>query len=361
MMSLRKLFFLVVIFFASTAKGQNSLEFNTLSGFKVFSPGNYSLSGMSYGGEVAYNISQQNKEQEWVKRLNISEISLVGGYHNMGAVRITDSLASKGFLQNVFTASGRLNSKLFELQRLSLSITAGIGLAYSSSSYFTDQNPIVGSRLNFSPQAGLKLKAAVTNSLSLASSINIFHYSNAGIKVPNNGVNSFQASLGLTYQLPYEPTAEQQAEKSEPSSGFFELALDGGRRGAWKSKAGNWKSGLALQYHYPVNPVISLKAGTDLVYYYTTFDGTNERYQYFATSYDRTRVGLSGGADVWLGNFVVGGNYGYYIKYDSFHPIKTYWTSNLKYYLNKSFGVQTKIYFHKAQADYIGFGIVVRK
>lgn len=361
MMSLKKLFFLVGILIASSARGQYSVELNSISGFKIFSPGNYNLSGMSFGGEVAFNISQENSDKEWVRRLRISEVSVVGGYHNMGAVRITDSLASNGFLQNVFTTSGRLNSKLFELKRISLSLTAGIGLAFSSSSYFTDQNPIVGSRLNFSPQAGLKLKTAVTNSLSLASSLNIFHYSNAGIKVPNNGVNSFQASLGLSYQLPYGIKTEQQTVKPASSDGFFELMLDVGRRGAWKSKAGNWKSGLALQYHYAVNPVISLKAGTDFVYYYTTFDGTNERYQYFATSYDPLRVGLSGGADVWLGNFVVGGNYGYYIKYDSFHSIKTYWTSGLKYYLHKNFGIQTKIYFHQAQADYIGFGVVVRK
>lgn len=360
MMSLKFFFSLSGIFLAQLAMGQHSLEFNSISGFKVFSPGNYSLSGMSIGGEVAYNFSQHGRNDEWIKRLKVSQISLVAGFHDMQPVHITDSIGSKGFLQKVFTLSGRLNHKLLELNPFSVSITTGIGLAYSTSSYFTDNNPIVGSRLNFTPQAGFKFKADVSPLLTLGAAISIFHYSNAAIRVPNNGVNSFQASLGLAYQLPVT-VPEPVPAKRNTYQHFFELALDAGRRGAWRSKAGNWKSGFSVSYNYWLNSVLSLKAAADIVYYHTSFDGSSERYQYLATSLDPWRLGLGAGTNIALGQLAVGANYGYYVHYNSYHPINAYWTAGFKYYLTQRFGLQTKVYFHQTQADYVGFGVVVRK
>jgi hypothetical protein len=360
MMRLKTMFLMVGIILTETAVGQNSLEVSSISGFKVFSQGKYSLSGMSYGGELAYNLSQQGRNDQWISRLNISDISIVAGIHNMQSVQISDSLASKGFLRNVFTASGRLTHKLFQKDRLSFSLIAGVGLAYSTSSYFKDNNPIVGSLINFTPQAGLKVKVELTPSFVLGSALNIFHYSNAGLRVPNSGVNSFQASLGLAYKLPVL-VEESPAESRDTVLHFFEVGFNTGRRGAWKSRAGNWKSGLSLHYNYSLNPVISLRVGSDAVYYHTTFDGTNERYQYLATSLDPWRVGVTAGTEVALGKLAVGFDLGYYLKYKSFHPVNTYWTAGFKYYLTDVFGLQTKAYFHQAQADFIGFGIVLRR
>lgn len=360
-MSLRSLLFiLVLLVFCKAADAQHSVEVNSLSGFKVFSPGNYALSGMSHGGEFAFNFSQRHRQEEWIKRLRVSQISLVGGFHNMRSVQIADSAASKGFLQSVFTLSGRLNHEIYEGRTFSVSLTAGIGLAYSTSSYFSDENPIVGSKLNFSPQAGIKLMASITPNLSLSSAANVFHYSNAGMQVPNKGVNAFQASLGLSYNLPVE-VKERQANRREARRNFLEFGLDAGRRGAFKSRAGNWKSGLSLHYNHALNGAINLVAGTDLVYYYTSFDGTNDRYQYLATSLDPFRVGLSAGTSITMGRSSIAGSYGYYLHYNSYHPVNTYWTAAFRHFLTKSFGIQSKIYFHDAQADYMGFGIVIKR
>lgn len=360
-MSLRSLLtFLILIALCRVAEAQHSIEFNSISGFKVFSPGNYALSGMSHGGELAFNLSQENRHDEWIRRLRVSEISLVGGFHNMRAVQIVDSSASMGFLQNIFTLSGRLNHRLFQGGRFSVSLTAGIGLAYSTSSYFSDDNPIVGSKINFSPQTGIKIRAGISPNLSFSSAASIFHYSNAGIQVPNKGVNAFQASVGLSYNLPVDVKERPNLKKGGRGE-FFEFAFDAGRRGAFKSKVGNWKSGLSLHYNHALNAVISVKAGTDLVYYYTSFNGTNDRYQHLATSLDPVRLGLSAGTDINLGRTSVVGAYGYYLHYDSYHPVNSYWTSGLKYYLTEALGIQSKIYFHDAQADYIGFGVVIRR
>jgi hypothetical protein len=353
--------FLSLLSLSLAASAQHSIEINAVSGFKVFSPGNYSLSGMSHGAEAAFNISQKNQNHEWVRRLNITDISIVGGFHNMQSVQITDSVASKGFLHNLYSVSGRLSHQLFESGRVSLSLTAGIGVAYSTSSYFTDNNPIVGSRLNFSPQTGLKLKARITGSLTLASAVNLFHYSNAGLQVPNKGVNAFQGLVGVSYNLPVEAAETVRQPVADSLKSFFEFGVDAGRRGSWQSRAGNWKSGFSMQYHYPVNGIFTLKAGTEAVYYYTTFDGSGDRYQYLATSYDPFRLGVGLGSDIWLGKLAIGGSFGYYLKFNSYHPVRTYWTGGFKYYLTSGFGLQSKVYFHNSQADYMGFGILFRK
>jgi len=53
-------------------------------------------------------------------------------------------------------------------------------------------------------------------------------------------------------------------------------------------------------------------------------------------------------------------SYGYYLKYNSYYPIKYYGVVGFKYYINEWVGPQMKIHFHKAQADYCGLGLVFR-
>jgi len=166
-------------------------------------------------------------------------------------------------------------------------------------------------------------------------------------------------SLGLISGLKNTPR-DWKENKPDNLRGFFEIGADIGYRGAFKSTAEDWKSGLYAGYNYKINHILSLKLGTDAVYYYTPFIGTVETFQYYATSYDRWRLGVGLGTDIWLGKLAVTGNYGYYLKYNSYYPIKWYWTAGLKYYLNSWLGIQGKMYSHKSQADYAGFGLLFR-
>jgi len=57
----------LLILTSKNVNAQNSIEITPLSGIKIFSPGNISLDGKSYGAEVAYNIYQKENPAEWVK------------------------------------------------------------------------------------------------------------------------------------------------------------------------------------------------------------------------------------------------------------------------------------------------------
>jgi len=360
-MHLKTIYVIAVLstFASNNVNAQNSIEITPLSGIKIFSPGSIPLEGKSYGAEIAYNIYQKENPAEWIKKLRIRDISIVAGYRDMRQVYIKDSVDSKGFLKDVYTISGRLNINLLNVNKTELLFITGFGATFTNTSYYTDKNPLVGSRINFSPQAGIKLKTPLSGSTSVIAGADIFHYSNIGLRVPNNGVNTFALSLGLISGL---KNTRKDWKKNIPDSlrGFFEIGADIGYRGAFKTRAGTWKSGIYAGYNYKINHILSLKFGSDAVYYYTPFTGSIETFQYYATSYDRWRIGVGIGGDIWLGKLAVMGNYGYYLKYNSYYPVKWYWTAGLKYYINSWLGFQGKMYSHKSQADYLGFGLIFR-
>lgn len=119
---------------------------------------------------------------------------------------------------------------------------------------------------------------------------------------------------------------------------------------------------MFASYNYRISPVLGLKAQFDAVYYYTTYDpndiaGTD---QYFGTSYDKWRTGVSLGADIWLGKLAITANYGYYLHYRSTHPIKFYWMPGFKYFVTPAIGLQVKTYINKNSADFTGVGLIYR-
>jgi hypothetical protein len=188
---------------------------------------------------------------------------------------------------------------------------------------------------------------------------NIFHYSNVGFRVPNSGVNVMEIGLGLSSRL--RNTGNRvHPDRTDSLRHFFEVSADVGWRGSFKVNTGNWKSGFYIGYNRKLMPIWSGKIGFDAVYYYKVFDGTVERFQYYGTSYDHWRYGISIGSDLWLGKLAVLANYGYYLKYNSYYPIKRYWSTGLKYYLKPWLGLQGKVYSHKSQAEFVGFGLTFR-
>lgn len=46
----------------------------------------------------------------------------------------------------------------------------------------------------------------------------------------------------------------------------------------------------------------------------------DETFQYYGASYDKWRVGLSAGTDIWLGRLVIMANFGRYLHYNSYYP-----------------------------------------
>jgi hypothetical protein len=364
---LRKLKLLVIVTILSNnlyaQTNNNQIEFTAVEGLKIFTPRKYVLQGKIWGGELAYHFNMADNKLDYIKTLNISAIDIVASYRNIESITINNDPASKGSLGDAYSVIGRLEMPLVRAGPVKLLFTPGFGFAYSTVSYFSDKNPLVGSRLNVAAQAGLQILTAITPSTGLHAGIDLFHYSNIGIRIPNNGINSLNISFGITQGINQKGPSTPTNPYTYGYKSSFELGGDVGVRGLYISKQELPRSGLYAGYSYRLSQVFSLKGGVDAGFYYELYNPQNHNIIYdegYASSYDKWRLGLSLGGDINLGRLTVMGAYGYYLHFHGNYPTKTYWTPGLKYYVLPWLAIQGKTYIHSNQADYLGLGLLFR-
>lgn len=206
----------------------------------------------------------------------------------------------------------------------------------------------------------------------------LFHFSNAAYKLPNEGVNFINTSIGIvkglnTFEKERNISFADIADKTT-----FEFGIGIGHRGlaqefktpasslndSLQRKFGTSKLnniGMCIGYNYRLNPLLSLKASSDVVYYTTTYYTPNYKItsQDFGTSKDNFTVGLSSGFDIWLNRLVFEWSYGYYLHLNyATTPIHAYWIFGAKYYFKPWFAFEAKEYLHRTEAHYANFGVL---
>jgi hypothetical protein len=342
---------------------QDKIEVTPFKGVKIFTAEKNELKGNFYGIEAAYHFNMAKNNSPYIKMLNIRDIDIVATYRNMEDVILNNDPDSKGLLGSAFGIGGRLEIGLLKAGPVRLLFTPGLGFVYSTESYFTNGNPITGSHLNLSAQVGLKVSTAITPTTAIQTGMDVYHYSNGAFRLPNNGVNAYNFTLGVVQNINYERAA------STPNPAYenfhrhsVDLGVDVGARGVFKQDKHFYRTGLYANYSYRLNRAFSLKLGTDAVYYDQVLDPArfDETFQYYGASYDKWRVGLSAGTDIWLGRLVIMANFGRYLHYNSYYPTKYYWTAGMKYYVLPWLALQGKGYVHNTEADYIGIGLAVK-
>ncbi len=348
---------------AHAQDSQNSIELSGTAGLNIFTPQKDLISGNVYGFEGAYHFGTANMKSPFVKALNLQSIDIVASYRNMEGTSLTGVPDTKGILGSNFGVLGRIEIGVAQAGPVKLLFTPGFGLGYSTQTYFTNHKDIVvGSHLNAALQVGLKLYTPVTASTGIQAGVDLFHYSNGGSRIPNQGVNAYSVSLGIVQKL-RQPGMAKGDSTGHYYKSSFEIGGDLGSRGVFESRDVLGRSGLYAGYNYQLSHVFSLKLASDAVYYFTDFNPAkyNYTFQNYGTSYDRWRVGLSLGGDLWLGRLALMGNYGHYLHFASYYPNNQwYWTTGFKYYVTPWLGVQMKTYFHHTQADYVGYGLLFR-
>lgn len=355
--------FLILLSGSLFAQNNNDqLEFTAIHALSIFAPGNYKLSGNVWGGELGYHFNMTRDSVDYARMLNIKSIDLVASYRNLGSVIINNNPNTKGSLGDVYSVVGRLEIPIVQAGPMKLLFTPGFGFAYSTITYFDNHNPLVGSHINLAAQAGLKLFGAITPSTGLQAGIDLFHYSNVAVRVPNFGINSLNVSLGLVQGIDQPGPASPTHPLVFSAKNYFEFGGDFGMRGVYESKKELYRSGLYAGYSYQLLSVLAFKGGIDAGYYFTPFNPQNylETFAEYGSSYSHWRVGVSAGADLLLGRLAVMGAYGYYLYYNSYYHNHTYWTPGLKYYVLPWMAIQAKAYIHNTDADYLGWGLLFK-
>lgn len=322
-----------------------------------------------YGIKASYHRDLSSSSQPWVQLLNAKGVSFGLLWANM---RNMHELAGDALYDHGQAIGGlvEVDFQLLQAGPVKFSFVPGLGLSYVTKTINTQPATVtVGSHLNMALSAGLDLEVPIGQDISLLAGGSVLHYSNAGMRVPNGGINTFNVSLGVKKGIDSRvprgsgvATQRQPFRHIEGSSG--ELVVGMGRRGKYRSTSeGFYRTGIYAGYNYFFNQAVGLKAGFDMVYYHSVFDieRFDETFQYYGSSYDAIRVGVGAGMDVAMNRFVVSSLVGRYLHYNSFHEdINWYWTSGLRYYLTRHIGLQSTLYMHRMQADFLNWGVVVK-
>ncbi|MNK41136.1 Lipid A 3-O-deacylase (PagL) [compost metagenome] len=360
------LFFLGLLVFARNLRAQevedvrNSIEFSPQVSLGVFTA-DHQLRGTAYGGELTYHMNTVANLRPWMRLMNLKSLDLVFNYKNMSDI-VMVSDPRPGRFGDSYALIAALNFSILKTKGAELLLAPGFGLGYLGETWFTNENILVGSHLNFSSRIALKLSTQIGPSTKLLAGIDVLHFSNGAIRVPNNGMNVSSVSLGIVQSLNVKRVLIDSARKAvEYKKHSMDVGVNIGRRGVYRSKDGLFKTGLYAGYNYRLDAVLGLSAGLDAVYYHTIYDPlrNDETFQSKASSFDRWRVGLGIGPDLWLGRLGLMTKYGYYLHYNSLMNIKAYWTTGLKYQIMGGLAVQAKMYLHQTEADFVGFGLIV--
>lgn len=358
------LFLTILTFTISFSKAQensrNSIEFSPQVSVGVFTA-QHKLTGVAYGAELIYHIDTENNRANWMRSMHLKSIDAIVNYKNMSNIKLKDD-PKPGMFGDSYSVLAGLNISVLKLNKTELLFSPAFGLGYIGESYFSNGNPLIGSHINFTSRVSLKVATAISSSTQLAAGIDVLHYSNAAFRVPNNGMNAANVSFGIIQSLKSDIKQRDTSfnSRSDYKRHSFDIGINMGRRGVYQSKDGYFRTGLYAGYNYRLNSVLALSAGVDAVYYHSVFDPSNfgHTYQSYATSYDHWRVGAAIGPDIWMGKLALMAKYGYYLHYNSYRDINTYWTAGMKYNALNWAAIQAKIYVHKTEADYAGFGFI---
>ena len=373
----KHLVILILLFTSSTKlkaqSNNNQIEFSGVYGANTFTP-DFTVQGQIKGGELVYHFNMQSSKLDYLKALNIKYIDIAASYRNLESLTIDHDPTTKGLLGDAYSLVGKLDIQILKTGPLKLYFIPGVGFTYSTVSYFSNYNPIVGSKLNLASQAGLKLVTNITSSTGIVIGTDFLHYSNSGERTPNNGINTINYTIGIIQDLHTQGPSTTKNPFQYEGLNSFECTLDIGFRGQYQSKNEFVRNGLFAGYSRKLNSVFSLETGLDLGHYFTTFDPynwgpTNENY---ASSLSHWRLGLSVGGEARLGRLGFFADYGYNLYFDNVYitddtsahilnnHVKFYLNPGFRYYLSQQVAIQIKQYTNKQAADYLGMGVFFR-
>src|SRR5260221_9274731 len=135
---------LVLLFSSQFCYAQNNLNsfaITPLQGFTIFAPDNYQLKGNFYGLELAYQLNMSNNNVDWVRILHVKDIAFAASYFNLQNVTTLNGPGLPGFLGNNFGLLSMLDMSLFKAGKTTFIFSPGIGFAYSTQTYYTNNNP----------------------------------------------------------------------------------------------------------------------------------------------------------------------------------------------------------------------------
>ena len=313
-----------------------------------------------WGATVGVSKDLSHSSQDWVNTLSIKAVNLGIIYNNFEGMK-----AGYSFGQSI-GAQAQLEIGVIEGENFNLRAVPGFGLGYMSKTTFSDpETRIFGTHINGLFTADLKASYQLAKLWAATAELGFTHYSNGSFKIPNAGINTINAALGVKYTLPKVDSLKyEKAElNNKPIQKHgFDLVVGAGQRGRYQEHKGFFRMGFYGGYSRFFNQVLGLRIGLDATYYDQVYNPLvyDDTVPYWGRSYDHWRLGTSLGGEVKMQKFALTANVGHYLHMKSPVGQKWYWNTSLKFYVTPKFGIQAMLNAHKFQADYINWGVFVR-
>ena len=316
------------------------------------------------GFDAAYFMDIDQHKDKWIDFLGAKSYGVGFVFRDISNLKGIKDTSENSFGQ-VFGLVAQMDFQLFKVGKAKFNFTPGVGLSVTNK-YFTNnpKNRFLGSAVNEAIKADLGMELPVSRYTDLLVGFGFLHISNGGLTVPYGGLNTGNVYVGVKFGNTETLTSERKSAFNPLQRNAIEISAGIGARGVAEQKGKHlYKSGFYAGYNFYLNEVMTLKAGADAVYYYTVYDPENSlsTFQYYGTSYDRWRTGLSIGADINLWRITVGTQIGKYVHFNRLKENATwYWTFGPTYNITPHLGFQAKTYMHFAQADYVNWGLLYR-
>ena len=320
------------------------------------------IQGNPYGILIGFNLKNA-KESDWLAYYNYPDFGFSALYQNTNSTILGKMYALYTHYNFYFKNRNAQNK---------LQLRVAFGLGYITNPYNAVTNAFNYSlATKFAGSAYLKLnyqRDFFKGRLGFQTGIALIHFSNAGFKNPNLGLNTIAATVGLNYNLQNEnPTfSKKQKQPKDRKKIKFNFIF---RTGLNESKIPNsgqfpfYVGTFALEKKLHFKSTIT--AGAD--YFKSEF--LNNYFQDEievqtgipnTTNFKTDRIGIFVGHDLYVHNFSVVTQLGYHIYAPNVYVSRLYERLGFKHRFNKHIFTELTLKVNLFRAEGLEFGIGYR-
>lgn len=158
--------------------------------------------------ELSYGRTTFGKDAEWIRRMRVSYTLLTLTYMNQSDLNgievnpIYPNAPQTHNFGNVYMLTYSLMINLLGKENRHFYFIPGWGLAYDTKTYYDDpMNIYIGTHLNYAIRLEGMFSQKINDNNTLLLGIKYMHYSNGSWTLPNRGINSATAKIGLAFNL----------------------------------------------------------------------------------------------------------------------------------------------------------------
>ncbi len=294
-------------------------------------------------------VFQTRGNKGWQKAYKYPMVGLTAYYSSVGNDKVL------GYYTGAFVFS---ELPFIKTNKISFSAKIGVGISYTNKVYDLEDNKLnvaISTPINARVSMGLMMRKTVFSKHQLSLGIDITHYSNSSIKMPNLGINLPYISLGYTTKIKASNFKEENKILETPK--YWQFGILGIASVKEYAVIGSKKYpvfGLNFMGRRFFNQKTAMEISLDFFSKQAILDYYPEISK---TQWDIFQIGLFAGYILPFDRLHLITGMGFYLR-DKFQPEDPFYHRiGIRYITNKGLNFNLVLKSHWGRADYTEFGI----